>query len=68
VSHEKCKKFHVFLLEEFARLFRMYTELGKKESDANDKLVRSLEKCDTLEYNLQKLKEELSEYKFYDDL
>jgi len=46
----------------------MYTELGKKESDANDKLVRSLEKCDTLEYNLQKLKEELSEYKFYDDL
>jgi len=44
----------------------MYTELGKKESKANEKLVRALEKCDSLEYDVAKLREELSEYHFYE--
>ena len=51
---------------EFSRLFRMYIDLGKKENEGNDKLVRALEKCDSLEFEVQKLREELSEYQFYE--
>ena len=36
MSHEKCKKFQSFLLDEFGRLFKMYTELGKKEIDGQN--------------------------------
>ena len=64
--HQKCKKFQSFLLEEFGRLFRMYSELGKKEIEANEKLVRALEKCDSLEYDVFKLRQDLSEYHFYE--
>ena len=53
-------------MEEFGRLFSMYTAMGKKESETNDKLVRALEKCDSLEFELQKLRHELSEYHFYE--
>ncbi len=44
----------------------MYSELGKKELETCEKLVRALEKCDTLEYENEKLREELSEYHFYE--
>jgi hypothetical protein len=64
--HHKCKKFQHFLLEEFGRLFRMYTDLGKKELEANEKLVRALEKCDSLVWENEKLREELAEYHFYE--
>ena len=60
--HHNCKKFHKFLLEEFGRLFRMYTDLGKKESSTNDKLVCALERSDELETEVQRLRDELSEY------
>ena len=66
VSHQKCKKFQLFLLEEFGRLFSMYTAMGKKESETNDNLVRALEKCDSLDLEVQKLRRELSEYHFYE--
>ena len=65
-EHQKCIKFQRFLLEEFARLFKMFTNLGKKEIDGNEKLVRALEKCDCLEFELQKVREELAEYHAYD--
>jgi hypothetical protein len=44
----------------------MYTELGKKETEGNSKLVRALERCDELEYEVEKLRNELSEYHFYE--
>ena len=66
MSHEKCKKFQLFLLDEFGRLFKMYTELGKKESEGNEKLVQALEKCDSLAFEVSKLREELSKYHFYE--
>jgi hypothetical protein len=66
VSHQKCVKFQRFLLEEFGRLFRMFTDMGKKETEANEKLLRALEKCDALEYELEKAREELAEYHFYE--
>ena len=44
----------------------MYTSIGKKESETNGKLVRALEKCDRLEFEVQKLRQELSEYHFYE--
>ena len=44
----------------------MYTAMGKKESETNDKLVCAMEKCDRLEYEVQKLRQELSEYHFYE--
>ena len=64
--HQNCKKFQLFLVEEFARLFKMYTEVGKKEIEANDKLVRAMEKCESLSNDLDKLREELAEYHFYE--
>lgn len=66
LGHEKCKKFQTFLLEEFGRLFQMYFDLEKKESESNDKLVCALEKCDFLESEIEKLRQELSEYHFYE--
>ncbi len=47
-------------------MFRMYTEMCKKENDTNDKLVRALEKCDSLEYELQNVRDQLSEYELYE--
>ena len=44
----------------------MYTAMGKKESETNDNLVRALEKCDSLDLEVQKLRRELSEYHFYE--
>ena len=44
----------------------MYIEMGKKESEANEKLVHALEKCDSLSFDLVKLREELSAYHFYE--
>jgi hypothetical protein len=44
----------------------MYTELGKKECETNEKLLRALEKCDALQIENEKLREELSEYHFYE--
>ena len=64
--HQKCKKFQHFLLEEFARLFKMFTDLGKKEIEANEKLLRALEKCESLEFDVFNLRSELSEYHFYE--
>ena len=51
---------------EFSRLFRMYDDLGEKENEGNVKLAHALDKCDRLEYEVQKLQEELSEYHFYE--
>jgi hypothetical protein len=64
--HHYCEKFQKFLLEEFGRLFRLYSELEKKESDTNDKLVCALEKCDSLDYEVQKLRQELAECHEFD--
>jgi hypothetical protein len=44
----------------------MYFDLEKKESESNDKLVCALEKCDFLESEIEKLRQELSEYHFYE--
>jgi hypothetical protein len=44
----------------------MYIELGKKETEGNDKLVCALERCDELEYKVEKLREELSVYRDYE--
>ena len=59
MSHEKCKKFQHFLLLEFGRLFRMFSDLGKKETSLSEKLVE-------LEFEVQRLRHELSEYHFYE--
>ena len=66
VGHSKCKKFQHFLLEEFNRLFRMFSDLEKKETATSEKLLCALEKCDELDSELQKLREELSEYLLLD--
>ncbi len=47
-------------------MFRMYSEACKKELDTNDKLIRALEKCDELNIEIERLREELSEYHFYE--
>ena len=65
-SHRKCEKFQLFLLKEFGRLFRLYNDLGKKETATSERLLRALEKCDDLEVEVQKLRDELSEYHFYE--
>jgi hypothetical protein len=53
-------------LEEFGRLFKMYTVLGEKETVTSEKLLRALERCDELDYEVQNLRAELSEYHVYD--
>ena len=65
-SHQNCKKFQLFLWQEFCRIFRMYSELGKKETDTSERLLRALERCDELDYEVQRLRNELSEYQFYE--
>ncbi len=46
----------------------MNTELVKKETATSEKLLQALEKCDELEYELEKLRNELNEYHLNDDL
>jgi hypothetical protein len=55
-------------MEEFSRLFKMFVEIGKKESATNAKLVRALEKCDKLEFEIEKLRNDIAEMCFLDDL
>ena len=57
---------HDFLLKEFGRLFKLFVELGKKETATSERLLRALERCDELEYDLQDLRHQLSEYHFYE--
>ena len=64
--HVKCYKFQRFLLEEFSRLFKLYSEMGKKETATSEKLVRALERSDELECENEKLRQELSDYHFYE--
>ena len=64
--HQNCKKYQLFLWQEFCRLFRMYSELGKKETDTSERLLRALERCDELDIEVQRLRNELSEYHFYE--
>ena len=65
-SHRNCQKFQLFLLKEFGRLFKLFVELGKKETATSERLLRALERCDELEYDLQDLRHQLSEYHFYE--
>ena len=65
-SHQKCEKFQKFLLEEFARLFSMNSDMSKKQSSTNEKLVLALEKADRLDYEVTKLRDELAQYHFYE--
>ncbi len=62
--HPNCKKFQKFLLEEFARMFSMYTQMGKKENEENQKLVCALERIDELQYEVDQLQDQLNEYQF----
>jgi len=55
-------------LDEFARLYKMFADIKKKELDTSEKLLRANEKCETLEFAVEKLKNEIAEYHFYDDL
>ncbi len=64
--HFLCHKFQRFLLEEFGRLFKMNSELVKKETATSEKLLQALEKCDALDFEVQKLNDELNEYRSYD--
>jgi hypothetical protein len=66
LDHGKCKKFHSFLVKEFARLFSMYLDLGKKEQDTNEKLILALEKCDELTVEKEELERVIDDYReFY---
>jgi hypothetical protein len=65
-GHAKCKKYQLFLYEEFSRMFKMYLEMREKETATSEKLLRALEKCDELEIEVENLKDELSEYQLYD--
>ena len=65
-DHAKCMKYQKFLLEEFGRMFRLFNDLGKKETATSERLVRALERCNQLEYDVEKLRNELSEYHFYE--
>jgi hypothetical protein len=66
LGHQKCLKFQKFLLEEFARLFKLYSDLGKKETDTSEQLVRALENYDALECEVEMLQNELSEYREFE--
>jgi hypothetical protein len=65
--HRNCKKFHQFLLDENARLYKMYSVIKGKELALNEKLLRVNLKCETLEFAVEKLKNEIED-RFYDDL
>ena len=66
MSHQSCKKFELFLLEEFGRMFRMFSDLGKKETATSERLLRALERCVELAIEVQRLRAELSDYHFYE--
>ena len=59
-------QYQKFLLEEFGRMFRLFNDLGKKETATSERLVRALERCNQLEYEVEKMRNELSEYHFYE--
>ena len=65
ICHQKCRKFQEFLLDDFGRLFKMYSEMCKKESETNNRLVIALERNDEMEVEVKKLHEQLSEYDLY---
>jgi len=44
----------------------MNSELVKKETATSEKLLQALEKCDALDFEVQKLNDELNEYRSYD--
>ena len=60
ICHQKCKQFQELLVDDFARLFKMYTDVCKKENETNNRLVIALEKCDQLDYEVVILKQQLS--------
>jgi hypothetical protein len=64
LGHQNCIKFQKFMLEEFGRLFKLYSDLQKKETETNEKLIRSMERIDELEYEVATLNDELSEFRF----
>ena len=43
----------------------MYSEMCKKESETNNRLVIALERNDEMEVEVKKLQEQLSEYDLY---
>lgn len=47
-------------------MFKLYSEMGKKETATSEKLVRALERSDELECENEKLRQELSDYHFYE--
>jgi len=49
-------------LEEFGRMFRLYTDLVEKETATSEKLLRALERCDELDIAIENLRKELAEY------
>jgi hypothetical protein len=55
-------------LEEFGRVFKLYTETCNKETETNEKLLRAMERSDQLEFEVEKLRNELAEIHFLDDL
>jgi len=44
----------------------MYSNMCDKESATSEKLLRALERSDELEMELEKLRNELAEYHFYE--
>ena len=40
--------------------------MGKKETATSEKLLRALEKCEKYEIDVQKLRDELADYHFYE--
>jgi hypothetical protein len=65
-GHECCKKFQLFLYEEFSRMFKMYTTMVEKETATNEKLLQALEKCDELEIEVESLRDQLAEVELLD--
>jgi hypothetical protein len=47
-------------------MFRLYNESGKKETATSENLLRALERCDELDYEIGKLREEIAEYHSHD--
>lgn len=45
-------------------MFSMYTQMGKKENEENQKLVCALERIDELQYEVDQLQDQLNEYQF----
>jgi len=66
VGHKNCEKFQRFLLDEFSRMFSMFSNMEKKETATSEKLLCALEKCDDLDYEVQRLRNLLSEFDVYE--